>query len=78
MSSLDNILWVFSAENPISIPSYIVGGIMPADYLKIQKVIFLKHHDPLQFLKNHKPKIIIFGKAFHTGVYELAKEAKKK
>ncbi len=77
MNSFNNILWIFSAENPMSIPSYIVGGIMPADYLKIQKVIFLKKDDPIKFLSNHKPKIIILGKAFHSGIYELAKEAKK-
>ena len=29
-----------ASKNPLSIPSYIVGGIMPADFLKIQKVIF--------------------------------------
>ena len=72
----NEILWIFSLENPMSIPSYIVGGIMPADYLKIKKVIYLKHHDAKKFLLNHKPKIIILNKAFHNGILDLAKEAK--
>ena len=72
----DKIIWVFSIENPMSIPSYIVGGIMPADYLKIKKIIFLKDHNPKKFLLNHQPKLIIIGKAFHNGIIELAKEAK--
>ena len=77
MINSKEILWVFSVENPLSIPSYIVSGIMPADNLKIQKIIFLKNHDPVKLLKNHKPKLIILSKAFHSGVYDLAKEAKK-
>ena len=28
-----SILWVFSHPNPSSIPSYVVSGILPADYL---------------------------------------------
>tara|TARA_X000000368_G_scaffold408314_1_gene388806 strand:+ start:279 stop:1238 length:960 start_codon:yes stop_codon:yes gene_type:complete len=73
----NEILWIFSSKNPLSIPSYIVGGIMPADFLKIQKIIFLENHDPDKFFLNHKPKIIIIGKAFHAGVYDLAKKAHK-
>ena len=72
----NKILWIFSVENPMSIPSYIVGGIMPADYLKIKKVIYLSHNNANKFLLDHKPKIIILSKAFHSGVLELAKEAK--
>ena len=72
----NKIIWIFSAENPMSIPSYIVGGIMPADYLKIKKVIYLNHNNANKFLLEHKPKIIILSKAFHSGVLELAKEAK--
>mgnify|MGYP006086355351 CR=1 FL=1 len=71
-----NILWIFSSENPMSIPSYIVGGIMPADYLKIKKVIYLKHNNARKFLLKHKPKIIILSKALHNGILDLAKEAK--
>ncbi len=48
---------------------------MPADFLKIQKVIFLENHDPDKFLLNYKPKIIIIGKAFHSKVYDLAIKA---
>ena len=70
-----DVLWIFSCKNPISIPSYVVGGIMPADFLKIQKIIFLENHDPNEVLSNLKPKIIIIGKAFHQGVYELVKIA---
>jgi len=72
----NEILWVFSSENPMSIPSYIVGGIMPADYLKIKKVIYLKHANAKKFLLEHKPKIIILSKALHSGILDLAKEAR--
>ena len=46
----NDILWIFSWPNPEIIPSYVVSGIMSADYLKIQKVIFLESHDPKNFL----------------------------
>ena len=45
-----DILWVFSHSNPPSIPSYVFSGILPADYLNIQKVIFLKDHNPREML----------------------------
>lgn len=72
-----DVMWIFSLENPMVLPSYIVSGIFPADYNKIQKVIFLKNHSPKNFLNEKKPKIIIVGKAFHLGVVELVKEAKR-
>ena len=72
----NDILWVFSWPNPEIIPSYVVSGIMPADYLKIQKVIFLESHDPKNFLLEFKPKLIIINKAFHSKVTILAQEAR--
>ena len=71
------IMWVFSLENPMSLPSYIVSGIMPADYHNIQKIIFLKHHDPKKFLLEKKPKVLIISKVFHSGIVDLVLEAKK-
>ena len=70
-------IWIFSLENPLSLPSYIVGGIMPADYNKIQKVIFLKDHQPKKFLLEKKPKVLIISKVFHIGIINLVTEAKK-
>ena len=75
VNSKNDILWIFSWPNPEIIPSYVVSGIMPADYLKIQKVIFLENHDPKSFLLEFKPKLIIINKAFHSKVTILAKEA---
>lgn len=71
-----NVMWIFSYPKPEIIPSYIVSGIMPADYLGIQKVIFLDHHDPKKFLINYKPKLIIINKAFHFKIINLIREAK--
>ena len=72
----NDILWIFSWPNPEIIPSYVVSGIMSADYLKIQKVIFLESHDPKNFLLEFKPKLIIINKAFHSKVTILAQEAR--
>jgi hypothetical protein len=72
----NDILWVFSWPNPEIIPSYVVSGIMSADYLKIQKVIFLESHSPKNFLLEFKPKLIIINKAFHSKVTILAQEAR--
>ena len=72
----NDILWIFSWPTPETIPSYVVGGVMPADYLKIQKVIFLENHDLKSFLLDFKPKIIIINKAFHSKVTLLAQEAR--
>ena len=58
-------------------PSNVVGGIMPADYLGIQKVIFLENHEPLKFLKYYKPKLLVIGKVFHSNILYMAQEAKK-
>ena len=72
-----DILWVFSHSNPPSIPSYVFSGILPADYLNIQKVIFLKDHDPREMLTRFNPKLIIINKAMHINVINLAKTAKE-
>ena len=72
----NDILWIFSATNPEIIPSYVVGGIMPANYLKIQKIIFLKNHEPKSFLLEFKPKLIVINKVFHSKIILLAKEAR--
>ena len=75
VNSKNDILWIFSWPYPEIVPSYVVSGIMPADYLKIQKVIFLENHDPKSFLLEFKPKLIIINKAFHSKVTILVKEA---
>ena len=72
-----DVMWVFSLENPLSLPSYIVSGIMPADYNRIQKIIFLKNHNSKNFLIEKKPKVLIIGKVFHSGIIDLVLEAKK-
>ncbi len=72
-----DILWVFSHPNPPSIPSYVFSGILPADYLNIQKVIFLKDHNPREMLTRFNPKLIIINKAMHINVINLAKTAKE-
>ena len=72
-----DILWVFSHPNPPSIPSYVFSGILPADYLNIQKVIFLRDHDPKEILTRFNPKLIIINKAMHTNVINLARTAKE-
>ncbi len=74
----NDVLWVFSHATPKIIPSYLVGGIMPADLLRIRKIIFLENHDPLKTLNLYKPKILIIPKAFHQNIYNLIKVARKK
>ena len=72
-----DILWVFSHSNPPSIPSYVVSGILPADYLNIQKIVFLKDHDPREMLTRFNPKLVIINKAMHTNIINLARTAKE-
>ena len=76
VNSNNDILWIFSWPTPETIPSYVVGGIMPADYLNIQKIIFLENHDPKSFLLKFKPRLIIINKALHSKVTLLAQEAR--
>ena len=61
-----NILWIFSHSNPQNIPSYVVGGIYPANYLGIKKVIFLSNHDPIELLNRYNPKCLIISKVFKS------------
>ena len=72
-----DIVWIFSSSKPNLIPSYVVGGILPAEYLGILQVVFLDNHNPIKFLNYYKPKIIIITKAFHGNISNLVKEAKK-
>ena len=72
-----DVIWIFSLENPMGLPSYIVSGILPADYNKIQKIIFLENDNPKNFLIEKKPKVIIVGKVFHSSIIKLIKEARK-
>ena len=72
-----SILWVFSHSNPTSIPSYVVSGILPADYLNIQKIVFLKDHNPKEILTRFNTKLIIINKAMHNKVLNLASTAKE-
>ena len=65
------ILWIFNYPNPNDIPSYVVGGIMPANILGIKKIIFLENHDPVKFLSNAKPKAIIISKAFNKNIHNF-------
>jgi len=61
-----NVLWIFSHPKPQTIPSYLVSGIYPANYLGIQKVIFLENHDPKELLQKFKPKCLIISNKFQT------------
>lgn len=70
------VLWVFSHPNPGIIPSYVVGGIMPADILGINKIIFLDNHDPKETLSNFNPEILVISKAFHDNILDLLELAK--
>lgn len=76
MIAYGNIQWVFSSARPETIPSYVVSGIIPANFLGIHKSVFLQDHDPKKFLQHYKPSLLIVGKAFHFGIINLLKEAK--
>ncbi len=70
------VIWVFST--PYKIPSDIVGCIMPADYLKMQKLYLSETHDIFDLLNTIRPDIIVIGKCFHSNVINLAVEASKR
>ena len=78
VKKLDRVLWVFSHPNPSIIPSYVVGGIMPANILGIKKIIFLNSHDPQETLSTFNPEILVISKAFHDNILSLIKLAKIK
>ncbi len=73
-----NILWIFSHPKPLTIPSYVVGGIMPADYLGIKKIVLLENHNPIKLLDSYNPQCIIVSKVFNSKVFELVVLAKNR
>tara|TARA_Y100001970_G_scaffold272578_1_gene369498 strand:+ start:108 stop:1100 length:993 start_codon:yes stop_codon:yes gene_type:complete len=72
------IIWVFSRRNPDRLPSYVVSGILPANFLGILKIIFLKNHNASKTLDRYNPKLIILATPFHSDLIELVKEAKRR
>ena len=72
-----DILWIFSSTDPEKIPSYMLGSILPANYLKIKKVVFLDNHNPKKTLEYYNPKLIIVSKALHDKVVDLVKLARE-
>lgn len=76
MNNFDHILWVFSSK--AFLPSDIIGGIYPANFLKIKQLIFLSNHDPSKTLDILKPKLIILGKCLNSNIINLTLEAKKR
>ena len=72
-----DIIWVFSLENPERSPSNFSGGILPASYLEISKLVFLKSSKANEILQKFRPKLIIINKAFHDNVVNLARSAKE-
>ena len=45
--------------------------------LNIQKIVFLKDHDPRETLTRFNPKLVIINKAMHTNIINLARTAKE-
>ncbi len=76
MNFSDDILWVFSSK--AFLPSDIIGGIYPATYLKIKRLIFLSNHDTVKTLDSLNPKLIILGKCLNSNIINLVDEAKKR
>ena len=70
-------IWILSCRNPITIPSYVVSAIIPANILKIPMIIFLETFNPVQTIKKYSPDVIIVSKIFHNNVVDLIKEAKR-
>ncbi len=71
-----NVIWVFSTTTIMS--SDLIGGIVPANYLNIKKLIFLANHNVNKTLDTLNPKIIIFSRCMNSNIILLAKEAKKR
>ncbi len=69
-------IWILSCRNPITIPSYVVSAIIPANLLDIPIIIFLENFDPVQTIKKYSPDVIIVSKMFHNDVVDLIKDAK--
>jgi len=70
------ILWVLSTSQLI--PSDIVGCILPANFLKSQKIIISQDSDIINVFNMYEFDIIVFGKCFNSNVINLAKEASKR
>ena len=75
MNLKKDVLWIFSHPDPEKIPSYVLSGILPANFLTIQKIIFLIDDNPEDFLLKFRPKVIIINKAFHINIPNLIKKA---
>lgn len=75
---LNDTYWIFNHPQPETIPSYIVSGLMPAEYLGIKKIIFLENHDAEAFLNRFNPKCLILSKSFGKNLSTLSSLAKKK
>lgn len=75
---LKKVYWVFNRLDFKNIPSYYVSGVLPSNYLKSPKLVFLEEHDPEMTLNQIDPKVLILFKAFDNGFYNLAKSAKKR
>ena len=71
------ILWIFNHRYPNFIPSYVVSGIMPADYFGIKKIIFLESDNPDKFLDFYKPKLLIISKAMNNRDIRLLTDSAK-
>tara|TARA_B100001769_G_scaffold265766_1_gene251351 strand:- start:123 stop:1091 length:969 start_codon:yes stop_codon:yes gene_type:complete len=76
VKNLKKIIWVFSTE--LQIPSDLAGCILPANYLKIPKIIIKQDTNINKILDSNKPDVIIFGKCLNSNTINLAKEAKKR
>ena len=60
----NSVVWVFNYPNPSQMGSYRLSGIIPADYLGIDKKIYYKT-SPHSFIKNlDNIKLIIIAKPF--------------
>ena len=78
MSIVGKTLWIFSLSNPPKMPSYVVSGIMPAQSLGIEMLIFLKHHGAKTTLDKIQPDLVIISKIFHSSMLNLIFAAKKR
>ena len=61
-----DIIWVFSLENPERSPSNFSGGILPASYLEISKLVFLKSSKANEILQKFRPKFRLSIRPFGT------------
>ena len=78
IENLKKVFWVFNRLNFSIIPSYYASGILPSNYLKSSKLVFLEDHDPEKTLDNIDCEVLILLKAFDNGLLNLAECAKKR